>query len=47
MGFEPILSESQPEVLTANTNVTPKLSILVRVEGLEPSIPRGRQILSL
>jgi len=47
MGFAPILSESQPDVLTANTNVTPKLSVMVRVEGLEPSISFERQILSL
>ncbi len=43
MGFEPILSESQSEVLTANTKVTPKKTTTIekhtQVRGTEGTIP--------
>ena len=43
MGFEPILSESQSEVLTANTKVTPKKITTIekhtQVRGSEGTIP--------
>ena len=43
MEFESILSESQSEVLTADTKVTPKKTITIekhtRVRGTEGTIP--------